>query len=229
MYAAARDVTENRTLTEELAASRGRIVAAADEARRRIERDLHDGAQARLVSTVLALKLARTQLRDADGPMAELVEEALVNAERGIDEIRELARGIHPRILSAGGLGPALRTLARRAPLPVTVDMQSDARLPETVEVTAYFVASEALANAAKHARASEVSITVEADDRRIVLSVRDDGIGGADPSLGSGLIGLHDRVAAAGGVLAVESRRGAGTAVTARIPVAATAAGADA
>jgi signal transduction histidine kinase len=111
----------------------------------------------------------------------------------------------------------------------VTVDMQSDARLPETVEVTAYFVASEALANAAKHARASEVSITVEADDRRIVLSVRDDGIGGADPSLGSGLIGLHDRVAAAGGVLAVESRRGAGTAVTARIPVAATAAGADA
>jgi PAS domain S-box-containing protein len=229
MYAAARDVTENRTLTEELAASRGRIVATADEARRRIERDLHDGAQARLVSTVLALKLARTQLGDADGPAAELVEEALMNAERGIDEIRELARGIHPRILSAGGLGPALRTLARRAPLPVTVDMQSDARLPETVEVTAYFVASEALANAAKHARASEVSITVEADDRRIVLSVRDDGIGGADPSLGSGLIGLHDRVAAAGGVLAVESRRGAGTAVTARIPVAATAAGADA
>jgi signal transduction histidine kinase len=157
------------------------------------------------------------------------VEEALLNAERGIDEIRELARGIHPRILSAGGLGPALRTLAHRAPLPVTVDMQSDERLPENVEVTAYFVASEALANAAKHARASEVSITVEADDRRIVLSVRDDGIGGADPSLGSGLIGLHDRVAAAGGVLAVESRRGAGTAVTARIPIAASAAGADA
>jgi PAS domain S-box-containing protein len=229
MYAAARDVTENRTLTQELAASRGRIVATADETRRRIERDLHDGAQARLVSTVLALKLARKKLGDADGPAAELVDEALVNAERGMDEVRELARGIHPRILSAGGLGPALRTLARRAPIPVTVDMQSDGRFPENVEVTAYYVASEALANAAKHARASQVCITVDADDRRIVLTVRDDGVGGADPSRGSGLIGLRDRVAAAGGVLAVESRRGAGTALTARIPVAApTAAGAD-
>jgi signal transduction histidine kinase len=205
-------------------------VATADEARRRIERDLHDGAQQRLVSTVLSLKLARKELGDANRPVAELVEEALANAECGIDEVRELARGIHPRILSSGGLRPALKTLARRSPIPVTVDMQTDARLPENVEVTAYYVASEALTNAAKHAHASEVRITVDVDDRWIVLTIRDDGTGGADPSRGSGLIGLHDRVGALGGALAVRSEPGAGTVLTAQIPVAApSAAGADA
>jgi PAS domain S-box-containing protein len=214
----------------ELTASRRRIVATADEARRRIERDLHDGAQQRLVSTVLSLKLARKELGDTNRPVAELVEEALANAECGIDEVRELARGIHPRILSSGGLRPALKTLARRSPIPVTVDMQTDARLPENVEVTAYYVASEALTNAAKHAHASEVRITVDVDDRWIVLTIRDDGTGGADPSRGSGLIGLHDRVGALGGALAVRSEPGAGTVLTAQIPVAApSAAGADA
>jgi PAS domain S-box-containing protein len=214
----------------ELAASRRRIVATADEARRRIERDLHDGAQQRLVSTVLVLELVREQLGDANGPVAELVEEALANAQRGMDDVREIAHGIHPRILSSGGLGPALKTLARRCPIPVTVDMQTDARLPENVGVTAYYVASEALTNAAKHARASEVRITVDVDDRWLVLTIRDDGVGGADPSRGSGLIGLHDRVAALGGALAVRSEPGAGTVLTAQIPVAApTAAGADA
>jgi PAS domain S-box-containing protein len=214
----------------ELAASRMRIVATADEARRRIERDLHDGAQQRLVSTVLALGLVRKELGDANGPVAELVEEARANAQRAIDEVRQIARGIHPRILSSGGLGPALRTLARRSPVPVTVEMQIEARLPENVEVTAYYVASEALANAAKHAHASEVRITVDVDDRWIVLTVRDDGVGGADPSRGSGLIGLHDRVAALGGALAIHSEPGAGTVLTAQIPVAApTPAGADA
>jgi signal transduction histidine kinase len=214
----------------ELAASRRRIVATADEARRRIERDLHDGAQQRLVSTVLVLKLVREHLADANGPVAELVEEALTNAQRGMDDVREIARGIHPRILSSGGLGPALKTLARRSAIPVTVDMLTDARLPENVEVTAYYVASEALTNAAKHAHASEVRITVDVDDRWIVLTIRDDGVGGADPSRGSGLIGLRDRVAALGGALAVHSEPGAGTVVTAQIPVAApTAAGADA
>jgi signal transduction histidine kinase len=214
----------------ELAASRRRIVATADEARRQIERDLHDGAQQRLVSTLLLLKLARQELGDADGRLAELVEEALANAQRGMDDVQEIARGIHPRILSSGGLGPALETLARRAPLPVTVDMQSGTRLPENLEVTAYYVASEALTNAIKHAHASEVGIDVEVDDRWIVLTVCDDGIGGADQSRGSGLIGLHDRVAALGGALAVRSERGAGTVLTARIPVAApTVAGADA
>jgi PAS domain S-box-containing protein len=213
----------------ELAASRRRIVAAADEARRRIERDLHDGAQQRLVSTVVVLKLVQQELGDANGPVAELVEEALANAQRGMDDVREIARGIHPRALSSGGLGPALQALARRCPMPVTVDVQTDARLPENVEVTAYYVASEALTNAAKHAHASEVRITVEVDDRWIVLTIRDDGVGGADPSQGSGLIGLHDRVAALGGSLAVRSRAGAGTVLSAQIPVAApSAAGAE-
>jgi signal transduction histidine kinase len=216
----------NAESSAELAASRRRIVATADEARRRLERDLHDGAQQRLVSTVVVLKLVRKQLGDAGGAIAELVEEALTNAERGMDEVRDLARGIHPRILSSGGLGPALVTLARRSHVPVTVDVQTDERWPENVEVTAYYVASEALTNAAKHAHASKVRVTVDSDDRRIVLSVRDDGIGGADPS-GSGLIGLRDRVAALGGTLAVHSEPGSGTVLIAKIPVSApTAAG---
>jgi PAS domain S-box-containing protein len=213
----------------ELAASRSRIVATADEARRRIERDLHDGAQQRLVSTVLALRLARKELGDVNRPVAELVEEALANAVRGIDEVRELARGIHPRLLSSGGLGPALETLARRSPIPVTVDVRTAARLPKPVEVTAYYLASEALTNAAKHAHASEVRITVDVDDRWTVLTIRDDGVGGADPSRGSGLVGLRDRVEALGGALAVQSEPGAGTVLTAHIPVAApTASGPD-
>jgi PAS domain S-box-containing protein len=204
----------------ELAASRRRIVATADEARRRIERDLHDGAQQRLVSTVVLLKLVRKELRDADGPVAELVQEALANAQRGMDEVRELARGIHPRILSSGGLGPALKTLAGRSHVPVTVDMQTDARWPENVEVTAYYVASEALTNATKYAHASELRVTVALEDRWLVLTIRDDGVGGADPSQGSGLIGLTDRVAALGGALEVHSESGAGTVLTAQIPV---------
>jgi PAS domain S-box-containing protein len=214
----------------ELAASRRRIVEAADEARRLIERDLHDGAQQRLVSTVVVLKLVQQELGDANGPVAELVEEALANAQRGMDDVREIARGIHPRALSSGGLGPALQALARRCPMPVTVDVQTDARLAENVEVTAYYVASEALTNATKHAHASEVRITVDVDDRWIVLTIRDDGDGGADPSQGSGLIGLHDRVAALGGSLTVHSEAGAGTVLSAQIPVAApSAAGAEA
>ncbi|HWD76732.1 MAG TPA: PAS domain-containing sensor histidine kinase [Solirubrobacteraceae bacterium] len=206
----------------ELAASRRRIVTAADEARRRIERDLHDGAQQRLVSTMLRLRLARMELGDANGPVAELMEEALADGERGIDELRELARGIHPRILSSGGLGPALKTLARRSPIPVTVDASTDARLPDHVEVTAYYVASEALTNAAKHSQASAVDIAVEADGRWLVLKIRDDGVGGADPARGSGLISLRDRVQALGGALEVRSETGGGTELIAQIPVAA-------
>jgi signal transduction histidine kinase len=213
----------------ELAASRRRIVATADEARRRIERDLHDGAQQRLVGTVVLLKMVRKELGDANGRVNELVEDALASAELGMDEVRELARGIHPRSLSLGGLGPALRTLAGRSHIPVTVDIQTDARFSENVEVTAYYVASEALTNALKHADASEVRIDVDVDDRWIVLTVRDDGVGGADPSGGSGLIGLRDRVAALGGALAVDSEPGAGTVLTAQIPVAPPSAEADA
>jgi signal transduction histidine kinase len=205
----------------ELAASRRRIVAAADEARRRLERDLHDGAQQRLVHTVVTLKLLRKELRAGDGPVAELVDEALANAQRGMDEMRELARGIHPRILSSGGLEPALATLGRRCPVPVTVDVQTDARLPDNVEVTTYYVASEALTNVAKHAQASEVRLTVVVDDAWVSVTIRDDGTGGADPRRGSGLVGLRDRVAALGGALTVRSEPGAGTVLTARIPVA--------
>jgi PAS domain S-box-containing protein len=206
----------------ELAVSRRRIVTAADEARRRIERDLHDGAQQRLVHAIIMLKLAQRAFREEDGKAESLVGEALEHAERGIDDMRELARGIHPRILSSGGLGRALETLARRSPVPATVVTQTEARLPEPVEVTAYYVASEALTNAAKHAHASEVRITVDVDDRWLVLTIRDDGVGGADPSQGSGLVGLDDRVAALGGALAVHSEPGAGTVLTAQIPVAA-------
>jgi PAS domain S-box-containing protein len=206
----------------ELAASRRRIVTAADEARRRIERDLHDGAQQRLVHAIIMLKLAQRAFGADDGRAESLVGEALDHAERGIDEMRELARGIHPRILSSGGLGPALETLARNAPVPATVAMQTAARLPEAVEVTAYYVASEALTNAAKHAHASAVGITVDVDERWLALTIRDDGVGGADPSNGTGLVGLDDRVVALGGALAVHSAPGAGTVVTAQIPVAA-------
>jgi signal transduction histidine kinase len=204
----------------ELAASRRRVVTAADEARRRIERDLHDGAQQRLVHAVIMLKLAQRAFREGDGKAQSLVDEALQHAERGIDDMRELAHGIHPRILFSGGLGPALETLARHSPVRATVVAQTDARLPEPVEVTAYYVASEALTNAAKHARASEVRITVAVEDRWLVLTIRDDGVGGADPSQGSGLVGLADRVAALGGALAVHSEPGAGTVLTAQIPV---------
>jgi signal transduction histidine kinase len=165
--------------------------------------------------------MAQTELGNTDGAAAELVDEALASAQRGIDEMREIARGIHPRILSSGGLGPALKTLARRSPIPATVEMHAADRLPDSVEVTAYYVASEALTNAVKHAQASEVRITVDVDDGWIVLTIGDDGVGGADASAGSGLIGLHDRVAAAGGTLHVRSERATGTVVIARIPLA--------
>jgi signal transduction histidine kinase len=170
---------------------------------------------------VLMLRQMQEELGDADGPVAELVEEALASAESGFDEVRELARGIHPRVLSSGGLGPAVAALARRSPIPVTVDIQTGARWPENVEVTAYYVASEALTNAAKHAHASQVHISVDMNDRWLVLTIRDDGVGGADPSRGSGLVSLRDRVQALGGALEVRSETGRGTELIARIPVA--------
>jgi signal transduction histidine kinase len=191
-----------------------------------IERDLHDGAQQRLVHAIIMLKLAQRAFRDEDEKAESLVGEALAHAEGSIQEMRELARGIHPRILSSGGLGAALDTLAHRSPVPATVVEQTDARLPEPVEVAAYYVASEALTNAAKHAHASAVEIAVEADGRWLVLKIRDDGIGGADPSRGSGLIGLRDRVQALGGEFEVRSEAGRGTELIARIPVAAPAPG---
>jgi PAS domain S-box-containing protein len=205
----------------ELAASRMRIVATADDTRRRLERDLHDGAQQRLVHTIITLKLAQRELaNNGDAQATELVGEALDNAERGIEELRVLARGIHPRILSSGGLGPALKALAGRSQIPVTVEVVPEGRLPERVEVAAYYVVSEALANAAKHSNASAVQVSADSTDSELLLSVSDNGVGGADPSRGSGLVGLKDRVEAAGGTLTVDSPPGEGTLLTVAIPL---------
>jgi PAS domain S-box-containing protein len=222
IYAAARDVTEARMLIEELATSRRRIVATADETRRRVERDLHDGAQQRLVTTILTLKQARHAMHNGSEDAAELIDEAVVITERANDELRELARGIHPAILSTGGLAPAVKDIARRSLIPVVLDLQIHDRLPEPTEVTAYYVVSEALTNAIKHSQASAVHVTVTSADGDIRLSISDNGVGGADPVGGSGLIGLKDRVAAAGGTLTVESPPGKGTCLTVVLPVSA-------
>ncbi|HEX3191214.1 MAG TPA: nitrate- and nitrite sensing domain-containing protein, partial [Streptosporangiaceae bacterium] len=188
----------------DLAASRARIVAASDQARRRIEHDLHDGAQQRLVSLGLGLRAAQKAVPPGQpGLRQELGRLARGTAEI-LEELREISRGIHPAILSLGGLGLALKALARRSPVPVKLDVRVQARLPERAEVAAYFVVSEALANVAKHARASVVEVQVEVRDGALAVSIRDDGIGGADPSRGSGLIGLTDRVEASGGTISI-------------------------
>ena len=205
----------------ELAASRARIVAASDQARRRIEHDLHDGAQQRLVSLGLGLRAAQKAVPPGQpGLRQELGRLARGTAEI-LEELREISRGIHPAILSLGGLGLALKALARRSPAPVKLDVRVQARLPERAEVAAYFVVSEALANVAKHARASVVEVQVEVRDGALALSIGDDGIGGADPSRGSGLIGLTDRVEASGGTISISSHAGAGTRITAELPIA--------
>ena len=204
----------------DLAASRARIVATADETRRRIERDLHDGAQQRLVSLVLELRTAQaavpTELGELEDELSR-VAEGLVSV---MDELREMARGIHPAILAEGGLGPALKTLARRSPIPVELDVSAEGRLPEQVEVAAYYVVSETLTNAAKHAHATVVHVGVEAVGGVVRVSVRDDGDGGADAARGSGLVGLKDRVEALGGAITVESPPGAGTSVHVELPL---------
>jgi len=204
----------------ELAASRRRIVETADETRQRIERDLHDGAQQRLVSTILTLRAAQMSLGDGSESAAVLVERALESIESANEELRELSRGIHPAILRKGGLVRALKMVARRSSVPVTLDVPTDVRLPEHTEVTAYFVISEALTNAVKHSRASTLRVAVEAVDGELQISVGDDGVGGADPARGSGLIGLRDRVEAAGGTLAIQSPPGKGTHLTVKLPI---------
>ena len=204
----------------ELAASRRRIVAASDQARRRIERDLHDGTQQRLVALGLAVRAAEADVpRERAGLRDELsrVAQGLADA---VEDLQEISRGIHPPILSKGGLGPALQALAHRSPIPVDLEITTDGRLAEPIEVAAYFVASEALANAAKHSQASRIVVGLEQRDGRLVLSVRDDGVGGADSARGSGLVGLDDRVEALGGSLRVDSRPGKGTTITAELPL---------
>jgi signal transduction histidine kinase len=205
----------------ELTASRARIVAAADDTRQRIERDLHDGAQQQLVTLGLELRsLALSIPGELDGLHANLDEVAL-GLEDVLDELRELSRGIHPAVLSTGGLGPAVKTLARRTPIPVEVDVRLPARPPERIEVASYYVIAEALTNVAKHGKASAVVIEVEAVDHGIRVLVSDDGIGGADPSRGSGLLGLRDRVDALGARMTITSPPGEGTSITVHFPVA--------
>ena len=201
----------------EVRASRARIVEAADEERRRVVRDLHDGAQQRLVHTVVTLKLA-LQAIEGDEEAAVLLTQALEHAQRAMDELRELAHGILPAVLTRGGLRAGVAALASRMPVPVENGVAA-CRLPPAVDATAYFVVAEALTNVAKHARASRAEVTARIDDGTLALEVRDDGVGGAR-SDGSGLIGLADRLAALDGTLTVSSRPGDGTRIRAEIPL---------
>ncbi|HEX2504742.1 MAG TPA: histidine kinase [Gaiellaceae bacterium] len=206
---------------QELQASRARIVAVADQERRRLERNLHDGAQQRLVSVSLTVRLAQARL-DADPATAnELLQGASEELATALEELRELARGIHPAVLTDRGLGPALESLVTRTPVPVEVEAPVDERLPGPVEAAAYYVVSEALANVAKYANASQAAVRVSRQNGVAVVEVEDDGVGGADPSRGSGLRGLADRVEALAGRLAVDSEPGRGTRIRAEIPCA--------
>ncbi|BBX03989.1 hypothetical protein BST36_02010 [Mycolicibacterium moriokaense] len=209
----------NAQARADLMASRARIVAAADESRRRIERDLHDGIQQRLVT--LALKLRTV---DVDLPEASELREPVAAVHAGlidaVEELREVSRGIHPAILSEGGLGPALRSLSRRSSVPVELDLQVANRLPPAIEAAAYYVAAESMTNVAKHAGASFIDLSAVVQDDHLLMTIHDDGAGGADPSRGSGLIGLVDRVEALGGSLTVDSPPGAGTTLRIAVPL---------
>jgi signal transduction histidine kinase len=208
----------NAEAKSELAASRRRIVAATDEARRRIERDLHDGIQQRLIAlTFRARALIRKPPDELPGIAAEL-SEGLKDVS---DELREIARGIHPTILTEAGLGSALRALARRSSVPIDVDLELHERLPAPVEVAAYYIASEALTNVAKHAQANAVKLSAAHSNGVLTLEVRDDGIGGVDATRGSGILGLTDRVEALGGRFALESPPGRGTTISVEFPIA--------
>jgi len=204
----------------ELMASRARIVTAADETRRRIERDLHDGTQQRLVSLGLELRAAQATVPPQLGELQGALSRAAEELASVFDELREISHGIHPAILSEGGLEPALRALRRRSAVPVELDLHAERRLPEPVEVAAYYMVSEALTNAAKHAHASVVKVELDTHDAILRLAIRDDGIGGADPGQGSGLLGLSDRIEALGGTLQVTSPTGKGTTLLIEVPL---------
>jgi len=228
LYGAARDVTERRAEQQrlqeayaELTESRKRIVAASDQARRRFERDLHDGAQQRLVSLSLQLRTLEADMPQGMTELREQVAGIIGGLAEASADLQALSRGIHPAVLSKGGIGPAVKALARRSPVPVVLDVElAGARPPESVEVGAYYVVAEALTNAAKHARAEQVDVLIARRDGLLDIVVRDDGAGGADTGRGSGLIGLADRVAALGGTLRVDSPPGRGTTLRAEIPI---------
>jgi PAS domain S-box-containing protein len=216
-----RDITERRRSEDELRASRARIVEAADAARRRIERDLHDGAQQHLVGVSLSLRLARDRLRAGDPGAGEMLDGAIAELAVAAGQLRELARGIHPAVLVEGGLEPALRGLLQRCPVPARLDEVPQQRLEPAVEATAYFVVAEALTNVVRYAEASRAEVRARLRDGRLEVDVRDDGRGGADPGRGTGLRGLTDRVMALGGSLSLHSEVGQGTVVHAEIPCA--------
>jgi signal transduction histidine kinase len=210
----------NADARTELTASRARIVAASDAARRRFERDLHDGAQQRLVSLGLQLRTAEASLPPEWHVLRKQLSDVVVGLTGVSADLQEIYRGIHPAILSKGGLGPALKTLARRSAVPVVLHLCIDRRLPDSVEVAAYYIVAEALTNAAKYAEASEVRVSLDAGESNLSLSITDDGVGGADSQNGSGLIGLIDRVEALSGQLRISSVVGSGTSLVATIPV---------
>jgi signal transduction histidine kinase len=210
----------NAEATEALTASRARIIAAADEGRRQIERDLHDGAQQGLVSLALYLQAVRASVpADADA-LAGQSDRAVMMLTVVLDELSEIAHGVHPTVLSQGGLRPALKGLARRSAVPVQLDIRAERRLPEHVELCAYYVIAEALTNTAKHAAASEVHVNVVADDEVLRIEVRDNGRGGASIEGGSGIVGLRDRVDALGGSLVRDSPPGSGTTLAMSLPL---------
>jgi signal transduction histidine kinase len=217
----ARLQAELRAQLAEVRASRARILAAGDEERRRLERDLHDGAQQRLLATRLALQLVRDRTARHDSEIEALLGEADAEVQGALDEIRAFARGLHPALLSEEGLTAALAVLARRSPIPVEITEAPTDRLPVAVETAAYFLAAEALANAAKHAAASRVRIDIHQQDGQAVVLIDDDGIGGASATIGGGLSGLRDRIEALGGRFALESPPGGGTQLRAEIPCA--------
>ncbi len=214
-----REMTELKRAEAELRASRARIVEAADGERRRLERDLHDGAQQRLVNLGLTLRLARSRLEAGDAEAVSMIDEAIDQLASATAELREFARGIHPAVLSDGGLGPALTTLVEASHTPVVLIEAPEERLPAPLEATAYFVVAEALTNVARYAEAERTEVRAVRRDGELVVEVRDDGRGGADPGSGSGLRGLADRVSALGGELEVVSPAGEGTLVRSRVP----------
>jgi signal transduction histidine kinase len=209
-----------RDRVDDLRDARARIIAAADAERRRIERDLHDGAQQRMVSVALTLTLAEAKMKTDADAATKLIAQARQEAQIAVNELRELARGIHPAVLSDRGLRPALEALAARAPVPVEVSGVPEESLPREIEAAVYFVTAEALTNVAKYAQADSATVVLSLDDGRVCLEIRDDGVGGADTAAGGGVAGLCDRVEALDGELTVDSPAGVGTTVTAQIPL---------
>jgi signal transduction histidine kinase len=210
----------NASARAELLASRARIVAAGDEARRRIERNLHDGTQQRLVTLGFAVRAAEADLPPDRDDLREKLSGVALGLVAAVEDLQEISRGIHPVVLSKGGLAPALQALAQRSAIPVRVDLRTEERVAEPIEIAAYFVASEALANAAKYSQASRIDLSLEQHELSLRLSIGDDGLGGADAARGSGLVGLTDRVEALGGSIRITSRPGEGTQIAAEFPL---------